>query len=458
MHQSKIKGLAAQLGIAVLLALAGLPGAAAQGALDCLPEATPKWAQPQPRARASAVVFLHGLHGHGLATWTAAGTAAWPCLVLADRPIFRDSGVYLTSYHTEPGAGNPSTTDAARRVARDLVADGVFDHQHVSVVAHSMGGIVLARMLATPGILTDEQRRRVRLVLFVGTPAEPTEAASLCSKFGINEQCTEMGNADAMRELWSAWDRLPQRPSAWCTAEGANMWFPSWTLTRRIVPVDSAFRPCRHPEHRSVAHGLDHSDVAKPLSTMVEPHRTLRHAFATCVRPTLRAAAAHEAAVPLSAAVSRWFYELKDSLERERQDWSLPLVQVLSTEVNRYWYPDGLVPSFEVERHERLGPSAFVQALRQTLPELLPSAEFDWVEPADRVHERVSDGAMEALVQRMRERGGLDARDLFAAVRFRQREVDGQWLLVLRPAGGRPGGFAVLGVLAVPRPAAACRS
>ncbi|MFO1328995.1 MAG: hypothetical protein U1F56_16670 [Rubrivivax sp.] len=428
--------------------------------LGCLPQDTPGWVQPRPALRSSAVVFLHGLHGDGRATWIAPGAAAWPCLVTGDEGVFGKSAVYLTSYRTRPGEPNPSTTEAARRVALDLATDGVFDHPQVSVVAHSMGGIVLARMLTTPGLLSDEQRRRIRLVLFVGTPAQPTEAATICSKFGINEQCTEMGDERQMSALWSAWDRLPARPAAWCMAEGANMWwFPSWTLSMRIVPQSSAFRPCRHPDYQQVAHGLDHSDVAKPVSSQVEPHRTLRNAFAACVRPSLTpAVAARTAPDGLPAAASRWFYDLKGRLERERNDWTPLLSQTLATDVNRYWYPEGHNPSFDIEHYERLGANAFVQVLRPALAELLSSAEFDWAVPVQRVHERVSDGAMDALIERMRDRGGLSGQDVIGAVRFRQREVDGQWLMVLRPGPAPAAGFALLGVLAVPRPTNDCRT
>lgn len=455
------------LRVAVLALACGWAQPGIAEVLECLPEKTPNYARPKPDNRESVVVFIHGLHGDGRGTWTATGTfggrvAAWPCLVLSDRELFRGSAAYLVEYRTAPARTNPSVTEAATDMAKDLQTRGVFEHSNVTFVAHSMGGIVLARMLTHPGLLSAEQKGRVRLVMFLGTPALPTEAASICGKFGLNAQCEEMSDAAAMGALWAAWDSLEPKPPTWCVAEGSNM---TWPPLLRVVPVSSAHRPCRHPDMQSVAQGLDHSDVVKPASVEQRPHRDLRHAFSVCVKPRLGTpVAVSPADARLAEDGSRWFYGLKDRLQAEQTDWTAPLEQALApaTEVKRFWYPATNGPSFDADRYDRLGAGAFVQAVRQVLPELLKPADFAWIQPAARISERVPDSAMETLLRRLRDAGGLRDDDLVLALKM-QIDIDGQYLLLLRRgAGPMPGAeqaaFGVLGVLVIPKPVVSCKA
>jgi pimeloyl-ACP methyl ester carboxylesterase len=454
--------------VALMLCFGVLPAAQAQY-VDCLPAETPSFAKPKSANRESVVVFIHGLHGDGGNTWTATGTfggriAAWPCLLLADREVFRDSNVYLAEYRSKAGRTNPSVGEAAQDIAKDLDTQGVLAHTHITFVAHSMGGIVLARMLTDTGLITREQKSRVRLVVFLGTPALPTEAAAICGKFGVNAQCQEMSDTGKMAALWQAWDRLEPRLPAWCVAEGANMTVPPWL---RVVPVESAHRPCRVADLRSVAQGLDHSDVVKPESIEKRPHRDLRHAFSTCVRPRLTQTSGEASAADqrLAEAGSRWFYELKDRLLAETTDWTVPLEHSLAstTEVKRFWYPADNNPSFDADRYDRLGTGAFVQAVRQALPDLLPPAEFAWIAPVERIGQRVPDSAMDTLLRRFRDAGGLRADDVVLALKPRP-EVEGQFLLLLRPGSsnqpaGAPGAaFGAIGIAVIPKPVEGCRA
>jgi pimeloyl-ACP methyl ester carboxylesterase len=439
----------------------------AQG-VECLPRDAPWFGQPKNGAQQSVVVYLHGLHGDAKATWTTTGetggSVAWPCLVLEDAQAFGASNVYTASYRSVPGQPNPTIDNAARLIARDLATDGVLAHAHVTVVAHSMGGIVLARMLTQPGLLSAEERSRIRLVVFVGTPAEPTEAADICSKFGVNSQCAEMSDAAAMQRLWAAWDSLLPRPAAWCVAEGKDMWWLGMPPWKRIVPERSAHRPCRSNEQRSVAEGLDHSDVAKPPAIGQRPHRDLRNAFAACVKPKMASGQAPDSAEDraLAETVSHWFYRLKDRLHNS-EDWLTLLRGRLASEneVARYWYPKGNSPSFDSEAYEPLPPNLFVQALRQVLPELLPRADFAWARPVARASQMIADSAFASLMIRAQAIGVLRDSDVVVAIKPRT-EVEGQILLLLRPGSSNQPvepGVSVFGTLAVwviPKPVDRC--
>jgi hypothetical protein len=449
-------------GAAVLAAIMIAPGAHAIG-IDCLPQEAPEYARPKLGSRQSAVVFIHGLHGDGRRTWVATSwgsdIAAWPCLLLADADVFAGSNVFLARYRSAAAQRNPSIGEVAREILGDLNAAKVFEHEHVTIVAHSMGGIVLARLL-TDGLLRPDQRERIRLVMFVGTPALPTEAAAICSKFSLNVQCSEMIDADAMARLWQSWDALSPRPPAWCVAEGADMWIP-WKT--RVVPEASAYRPCHVPEFRSRDDAHDHEDVVKPPSLGERPHRDLRAAFTACVRPHLRSVASLTPAEErLAERAGEWFFGLKQRLVRINDDWTGPLTES-TAQVNALWYPAGNAPSFDFARYERRLPNEFVQPLRDLMVELLPRADFAWAQRADRVGLRVPDSAFEGLLQRLRAAGGLRADDVVLALKPR-KEFDGQHLLLLRSdssnsAPGTPAAaFGLLGLLVIPKPVEGCQA
>lgn len=446
-------------------ALAGLLASQAgwsQG-VNCLPPPAgdgPFHGQPQLPQSEAVIVFIHGLHGDARATWTTGAgpsAVAWPCLVMSDSEAFGSVNTYMASYRSKPGTPNPDTRKAAALVLADMRTAGVFTkHSHVVFVAHSMGGIVLARLLTEPGMLDAQERTRVRLVILAGTPAEPTEAAAICAKFGVNEQCAEMSDAAEMRRLWSAWDQMPSRPPTWCVAEGSDMWWLGLPPWKRIVPVGSAHRPCARTEQRAVADGMDHSDVAKPPAVNERPHRDLRNAFAACVRPRLSMGDVPETAAErtLAEAANLWFYRLVDALVPDA-DWQDVLSKALApaSEVGRFWNPPSQAPSFEFEQYEPQSAQVFVQTLRQALPDLLPRLVFQKARPVAKVGAISPDSKLRVLTQRMQSAAGLRATDWLVALKP-TAELDGQLLLLLRPASG--GGFGLLGVLFIPKVTERC--
>ena len=456
---------------ALALALAGAVFGLRAQAVDCMPSEPPGFVTPRSGQHEAVTVFIHGLHGDGKATWTAtrlgAAKAAWPCLLLADREIFAGTDAYLVSYRSEVGRSNPTIEEAARRIAADLTSEKIFEYRHVSFVVHSMGGIVLARMLTQPGLITVAQRQKIRLVVFVGTPALRTEAANICSKFGVNAQCLEMSNAEALDRLWKAWDELSPRPASWCVAEGADMAFLGFPPWLRIVPEDSAYRPCQARGQRTVAEGLDHSDVVKPLAITQRPHRDLRQAYAACVRPLLtRAASAAEveANAQLAGAASNWLYRVKDSVVSAPDLEVEKLLEQLTPSANRYWLQSSTQPSFEFAAYEQLNGPSFVRATR--IGFRAPSAEFQvqWVRQVSGVAEAVSDSAFAGLLTEMQAAGGLRPSDVVLALKARPADA-GQTLFLLRPAlsPGSPVGadaaprpFGLLGQLLVPKPVERC--
>ena len=431
---------------------------AAVATVACLPAKVPDYAVRDAPTRDSVMVFLHGLHGDGRATWTASNwfsdNVAWPCLVLADAEQFPATSAYLASYRSVMQGENPSTRQVAKELAGELVKDGVFAHAHITVVAHSMGGLVLARLLTDRGLLNDEQRLRIRLVVFVGTPAEPTEAAAICKDFGINAQCDEMSNGDEMAKLWTAWDQLPKRPPTWCIAEGKDMaWLgiPPWL---RIVPTASAHRPCRVSGQTRSANGLDHSAIAKPTSRTDRPHRDLQVAFNACVKPLIRPARLADVEQPLAARMRGWFDQLMRQLATPGADWRLIVSTAVAPGVDRFRMPIHGSATYDISEYDRLPSSIFGAELERVVrPVLMEKQDFEWVRPVDRLAARLPDGATEALVNTLRSRGELAQDDLIVGLPVWSSQPDVLWLLAVRPG---PTGFGLLHVLGVPVPFTRC--
>jgi hypothetical protein len=438
--------------------------------VGCLPQDLPGFAQPQqPRAQA-VVVYLHGLHGDARTTWvhkTAFSATAWPCLMLADKDMFAGADAYMAGYRSRPLAPNPDTETAARELVADLRSAKVFDYAQVGIIAHSMGGIVAARMLTLPDLLTPKERAGIRLVGFFGTPALPTEAARICDKFGINRQCQEMSDPAAMQQLWAAWDSLAQRPAARCVAEGADSWMlgvPPWM---RIVPEASAHRPCGgKPQHIGRADGFDHSQLVKPGGRGIFSHRVWRNAYSNCIRPHLPPPAT-EPTVPAvvgPADVAAWFYGLRDRLVQDPAADLATLTASLAsaTGQNRFWLPSSFgAASYDPALLEPWNAPAFARAAAPLLRHTLGDSQVLWSRRIGAHSDKLSDSAFDRLALELTERGALREGDLVALL-SPVEALPGQVALLLRPGAAAvaiaadPAALGLVGMLSIPRPPLLC--
>jgi triacylglycerol esterase/lipase EstA (alpha/beta hydrolase family) len=142
------------------------------------------------------IVFVHGVTGDAAATWRNAATGAlWPQMI-ADDGDLGDFDVYLAGYDS-PLVGRSSTIEEiAQRLLRELRDQGVFErYAQVHFVTHSMGGLITKRMLVelNGSQAGDVERlRRVRTVLFLSTPAQGAEVATIGALLSDNPQFANM--------------------------------------------------------------------------------------------------------------------------------------------------------------------------------------------------------------------------------------------------------------------------
>jgi triacylglycerol esterase/lipase EstA (alpha/beta hydrolase family) len=142
-----------------------------------------------------ALVFVHGLLGSPTGAF-----GDWPLLIARDQTELPDHGRMsdLAIYAVDYAADFQTRTkldDVAVGVARDLAASQIFRrHRHVWFVAHSMGGLVLKRVmnlwaLEQKSLLID----RIAATVLLGVPSAGAPLADLAQSYGVGNVATAFG-------------------------------------------------------------------------------------------------------------------------------------------------------------------------------------------------------------------------------------------------------------------------
>lgn len=94
----------------------------------------------------STVVFVHGILSSGESCWRNANGAYWPDLIAAERSL-NAFGIYIYSYSTNFFSGTYSLSDVVDDLKERMRLDGLFASTELIFVCHSMGGIVVRKLL-----------------------------------------------------------------------------------------------------------------------------------------------------------------------------------------------------------------------------------------------------------------------------------------------------------------------
>jgi pimeloyl-ACP methyl ester carboxylesterase len=132
------------------------------------------------------IVFVHGLHGNR-ETWRAPNGAYWPDLLRTD-PHFQKSDVVVAEYPTPSMHGQYSTQQLSQLLWQQLQQRGVWQHQEVVFIAHSLGGIVTEEMLLNH----TDSAARVRFIVSYATPHEGSFVASLAKIYDSDPLLTDL--------------------------------------------------------------------------------------------------------------------------------------------------------------------------------------------------------------------------------------------------------------------------
>lgn len=221
---------------------------------------------PAPQAR-TLVVFVHGILGHARTTFAAEGHPPWMQLLATDPQLQGPLNVLSLAYSSEPLQRASSIQEIATRLRSSLqVERRVFERfDKVVFVAHSMGGLVVRRLLLQLSRDDPQAYARVAGVFFLAVPAGGSDLAAGASWFSDNPQFGDMRPEDANAFLQADaddWATLLRRrpadrpyPRSYCAYE--NQPIGAWV----VVPRSRSQMMCDETPN---AFDRDHSSLVKP--------------------------------------------------------------------------------------------------------------------------------------------------------------------------------------------------
>jgi hypothetical protein len=172
-----------------------------------------------------------------------------------------------------------SIEELSTQIITDLLDSGVFDHYaHVIFIAHSMGGIIIKRVMIASAFDPRWQKivERTSGIIFISVPSKGAEAANFVSKLPtmltgrlvLDLRTVDTNTFLASQEnLWWSFLRRPLRPLVFCAYEKKS------TLGITVVPAIYTDTQC---DDLPRAENEDHTSIVKPASTDADIYRWVR--------------------------------------------------------------------------------------------------------------------------------------------------------------------------------------
>ena len=216
----------------------------------------PRWVHRNPTRADVAVVFVHGIFGDTVGTWTHDGGPSVFDLLKDNPAVGPRVDLFAFGYTSNMlQQGSLTIQEAANSLHGRLQLEQVLDYPAVVFVAHSMGGLVVLRELLTH---REDLLPRVRGLVFYATPQEGAQISRIAQYVANNPAIAEMLPGDQnleLQQLDSQWKALPARPTVRCAYEKRP------TRDVMIVQMMSATRFC---DGTPIAIDADHIDIVKP--------------------------------------------------------------------------------------------------------------------------------------------------------------------------------------------------
>ncbi|TBA72899.1 alpha/beta fold hydrolase [Rhizobium ruizarguesonis] len=229
------------------------------------------------------IVFVHGILSSGEGAW---GNPSWPDLVARD-PELSDAAVYVFTYRTSVGSHTYSISDAANELREHLRIVGVASKRKLVFVCHSMGGLVVRRLLVANRDELAVYDLMIGLFL-VASPSLGANDASMLSLLSYALQHTQLAalrfsqSNTWLNDLHTDFKSLLQNGNLRIEGrellEDRPILVKRWLgLRRQIVEPFSAAQYFHKQgcEPFKVA-GSDHISIVKPLHSQAMQHRMLK--------------------------------------------------------------------------------------------------------------------------------------------------------------------------------------
>lgn len=242
---------------------------------------------------ANAVIFVHGWGGDFLTTWTKTtklkdklkfwkSTAANVCLMDLLAVDETMSGYDIYSFGHAGGPLSKSSISIQADALRTFAQNCLTNHEHVVLVAHSLGGLVCRKMIVDWLDHEGAKANKVLGLLTLGTPNNGTELARIPS---LSKSATQMAplneflaelNRDWLRRIINGGDPAEEhhgRTILKCRVAIGE--------TDRVVPPASAGTACLFGEMRVISR-TGHLELCKPNDTYSPVYDVIRTFLQEC--------------------------------------------------------------------------------------------------------------------------------------------------------------------------------
>jgi len=233
------------------------------------------------------IIFVNGVFGDSVSTWTNAETGAyWPDLLAGDAE-FAESDIYVYDFESPKLGSAQEILELAGRLKNYLDAGNVVrDHAEIVFVCHSMGGLVVRAYLLDARIPPGQ----LAFLFFLGTPTAGANVAEIAMHLSANPQLDNMqplGPDTYVKTLRERWLRAsddpaldyPRKVSSYCAYEIRP------TYGFKIVPEVSATYLCNRA---TTAIEANHLDIVKPKDRDDEIYVALLAAYKNQLGPAAR--------------------------------------------------------------------------------------------------------------------------------------------------------------------------
>lgn len=212
-------------------------------------------------------MFVHGMFGNSDDTWRFSSQVYWPEMLLSDT-TFNDSDIYVASYPTPFVGGRMNIEDIVSNLENRLTADDVFSkHREVVFVCHSLGGLVVERLL----LKNRDYDKQVPFIYFFGTPQTGADIASIGKLLDdpLFKDLSASQDNEILQGIEDEWRAAHVKIRSYCAYERKTI------LGQLVVDRLSATRNCTEPP---VAIDETHIGLVKPNGTGHDSYIALKNA------------------------------------------------------------------------------------------------------------------------------------------------------------------------------------
>lgn len=272
------------------------------------------------------IIFVHGLNSDSQQCWTAEDGSYWPDFLKSDKTFDR-AAIYLGGYFTGINSADYDIAQCAGELFRALEfvctdKRAPLDFQNICFVCHSLGGIVVRRMIEEHTSVFKD--KRIGLVLMASPSLGADYGKILSALAKLYSHKTGLALKSGGQELKDIDDRFRQLldnkdiPYFYGAeaAEHKPLLAPRF-LPRFFDPVVKTDSASRYFGNLKIIPNTNHLTIVKPDCSEHQSHRFLSHFFkvrylpnlitATPVSPSTPSLQIPHEVVPVSTAASVLF-------------------------------------------------------------------------------------------------------------------------------------------------------